>query len=483
MRRRRERRRRRRARDNRLPWQRPGRDHGRRVDDGQRRRNATRHHRRLLVDRPRAVVAPAQARRHGARGRRPLVCSRREGTWAASTGRAWPLPTSPARRRFSISGIPPGQWRRSSRPCLTGDAYIPPPAPAEGSPLREGGGTDRPGPRRRPLLFTAPSTSLGLGLLRRGSRARRFSPSDAGGGAGPWAVSIHAQSSRAVQAEPGSKTRGGSHARLCGSRSRGRPQRQRHRFRRLTRGADVRRIAYWLHVEVRGWQPTTTCQGRATTRRQRGRRRGHFLPLSRGPPECRPARRAGAGVPDLRRGSRTSASCRHRGRESRSRRGSSRQRREPLVGYIGIPATSTRIGPRPGGAGRGGGASPIPEPTSSSSTRPAEAVAPSHSDSGSTTRHPVDQAPRPQGQDRTADRSPSRRRLRGRPARLPCGGRREAGRWRTPTACTAAPRASRAGKQTVTVRAADYQETKNMEDVCPVLPNTRVLHTTVTLHR
>jgi hypothetical protein len=36
---------------------------------------------------------------------------------------------------------------------------------------------------------------------------------------------------------------------------------------------------------------------------------------------------------------------------------------------------------------------------------------------------------------------------------------------------------------TVTVKAADYQETKNMEDVGPVLPNTRVLHTTVTLRR
>jgi hypothetical protein len=31
------------------------------------------------------------------------------------------------------------------------------------------------------------------------------------------------------------------------------------------------------------------------------------------------------------------------------------------------------------------------------------------------------------------------------------------------------------------VKAADYQETKNMEDVGPVLPNTRVLRTTVTL--
>jgi hypothetical protein len=35
----------------------------------------------------------------------------------------------------------------------------------------------------------------------------------------------------------------------------------------------------------------------------------------------------------------------------------------------------------------------------------------------------------------------------------------------------------------VTVKASDYQETKNMEDVGPVLPNTRVFRTTVTLRR
>jgi hypothetical protein len=35
----------------------------------------------------------------------------------------------------------------------------------------------------------------------------------------------------------------------------------------------------------------------------------------------------------------------------------------------------------------------------------------------------------------------------------------------------------------VVVTASDFQETKNMEDVGPVLPNTRVLHTIVKLRR
>jgi hypothetical protein len=39
----------------------------------------------------------------------------------------------------------------------------------------------------------------------------------------------------------------------------------------------------------------------------------------------------------------------------------------------------------------------------------------------------------------------------------------------------------RPGKVRVTVTASDFQEAKNMEDVGPVLPNTRVLRTTVTL--
>ena len=41
----------------------------------------------------------------------------------------------------------------------------------------------------------------------------------------------------------------------------------------------------------------------------------------------------------------------------------------------------------------------------------------------------------------------------------------------------------RPGKRALIVTASDYQETKNMEDVGPVLPNTRVLHTKVTLRR
>jgi hypothetical protein len=41
----------------------------------------------------------------------------------------------------------------------------------------------------------------------------------------------------------------------------------------------------------------------------------------------------------------------------------------------------------------------------------------------------------------------------------------------------------RPGRHSVTVTASDYQETKNMEDVGPVLPNTRVLHAMVSLRR
>jgi hypothetical protein len=39
----------------------------------------------------------------------------------------------------------------------------------------------------------------------------------------------------------------------------------------------------------------------------------------------------------------------------------------------------------------------------------------------------------------------------------------------------------RPGAHRITLRAADYQETKNMEDVGPILPNTRTVTTTVTV--
>jgi hypothetical protein len=41
----------------------------------------------------------------------------------------------------------------------------------------------------------------------------------------------------------------------------------------------------------------------------------------------------------------------------------------------------------------------------------------------------------------------------------------------------------RAGTAALVVTASDYQETKNMEDVGPVLPNTRTLRTAVRLRR
>src|SRR5262249_49560376 len=39
----------------------------------------------------------------------------------------------------------------------------------------------------------------------------------------------------------------------------------------------------------------------------------------------------------------------------------------------------------------------------------------------------------------------------------------------------------RPGRHSLVVSVADYQEAKNMEDVPPILPNTRVLRTTITV--
>ena len=122
----------------------------------------------------------------------------------------------------------------------------------EASVLREGGGRIDLVRADQPLIFTAP-TSLGWGLVRRGfSGTKHLSTSDAGGGSTPWPVSIHAQSMpHGAKLEPQAKT-------LVAGATEGLRLTVSHTakagdgigFVVLTRGSDVRRVAFWFHVEV-----------------------------------------------------------------------------------------------------------------------------------------------------------------------------------------------------------------------------------------
>jgi subtilisin family serine protease len=122
----------------------------------------------------------------------------------------------------------------------------------EASTLREGGGRVDIPVANTPLLFTNP-TALGWGLVRRGSAALlSLKTADAGGGADPWTVSVAPQSLPA-----GAKVHALTPTLVAGQSDSIALVVSKHAvpgdgtgFVVLTRGSDVRRVPFWFHVEV-----------------------------------------------------------------------------------------------------------------------------------------------------------------------------------------------------------------------------------------
>ena len=237
-------------------------------------------------------------------------------------------------RRSSSSVIPTWTVQQvKSALASTGNEVHPTGRSGEVSVLREGGGRIDLVRANQPLIFTDP-TSLGWGLVRRGfSGTKKLSTADAGGGSAPWRVSIHAQSlPRGAKLEPlaktlvaGDVTRSAAHG-LADSAARATAP----GFVVLTRGTDVRRVAFWFHVEVPrlGLDPHRTLRApglyHGDTAGKASRVSSYRYPqrgLALGSADA--ARRAGAGLPVHRcdGGSRTSAS-----RSSATRRGSGSRR-------------------------------------------------------------------------------------------------------------------------------------------------------------
>jgi subtilisin family serine protease len=379
----------------------------------------------------------------------------------------------------------------------TGDEVHPTGHSGEASVLREGGGRIDLVRADRPLIFTDP-TSLGWGLVRRGfSGTKHLSTTDAGGGSAPWSVSIHAQSlPRGAKLAPQAKTLvAGSPLALRLTVSRTAHAGNGTGFVVLTRGADVRRVALWFHVEVPrlGLDPHRTLgapglyhgdtAGKAShvssyRYPQRGLAAG--VPTRLGGPEQvfrftlrRPV--ANFGVVIVRHAPGIRVSPRLVAGDDENR----------VVGYTGIPASLNpyqgfyRAEPVVGAV--------LPDPGSYDFVFDT----PTGAKPGAFTfRFWVD------------DKSPPSIRLLhntvriGQPIRVAVrdsgsgvdprtlhasiGGKRVGFTYRLGVLLLRTS-GLRPGKQAVSVRASDYQETKNMEDVGPVLPNTRVLHTTVTL--
>jgi subtilisin family serine protease len=381
----------------------------------------------------------------------------------------------------------------------TGDTVHPTGRPGEVSVLREGGGRIDLVPADQPLIFTDP-TSLGWGLVRRGfSNTKQLSTADAGGGSAPWSVSIHAQSMpHGANLSPQSTTVvAGRSLALRLTVSSTAKAGDGTGFVVLTRGSDVRRVAIWFHVEV----PKLALDPHGTLRTPgvyRGDTKGRAsrvssyrypelglapgVPTRLGGPEQvfrftlkRDVANLGVAVIGHAHGVRVSPRLVAGDDEDR------------VVGYTGVPAS---LNPYQGFSS--------PEPV-------VGAVLPDPGSYDFVFDTPTGAKP---GAFRfrfwVNDSSPpSIRLLRGkhvlgRPLRLavhdsgsgvdPQSFRARAGGRAVRLSYIDGVLAIRTkglhpGKTTLVVTASDYQETKNMEDVGPVLPNTRTLRATVTLHR
>jgi len=134
----------------------------------------------------------------------------------------------------------------------TADPVHAPGSNVEVSALREGGGRIDLVRADNPLVFTEP-TALSFGLVRRGTTAaRQFAVSDAGGGPAAWTASVAPQSTaKGVSFSLSAPTAAtGTTIGLTATIAADAAEGDAVGFVNLTRGSDVRRVPYWLHVEA-----------------------------------------------------------------------------------------------------------------------------------------------------------------------------------------------------------------------------------------
>ena len=382
----------------------------------------------------------------------------------------------------------------------TGDPVHRSGASGEVSPLREGGGRIDLVRADQPLLFTEP-TALGWGLVRRGlSNTKRLSTTDAGGGSAPWNVSIDANSMpHGASLTPLATTLvAGASLSLRLTVSRAARPGDGTGFIVLTRGSDVRRVAYWFHVEVPrlGLDPHRTLSrsglyhgntagkpSRVSAYRYPERGFAVGVPTRLGGPEqvfrfTLRKRVANFGVAVVSSGPGVRVSPRLVANDDENR----------LVGYTGLP---TSLNPyqefaRPEPVV----ADVLPEPgtyefvfdTPTGAKPGAFAFRFWVSDTAPPSIRLLDKTTITGGLVRLAVRDAGsgvdRHSL-----RVEVGGKPFPFFTYADGVLSIRTKGLQAGKHSVTVTASDHQETKNMEDVGPVLPNTRVLHATVTLRQ
>ncbi|HYA08024.1 MAG TPA: S8 family serine peptidase, partial [Gaiellaceae bacterium] len=134
----------------------------------------------------------------------------------------------------------------------TGDPVHVPGTLTEVASTREGGGRIDLPRADNPLIFTDP-TGLSFGFLRRGvTVTRQLATADAGGGAAPWTVALSAQSTPVgVTLSASAPTIvAGSSLTVTVATAADAAEGEATGFVTLTRGTDVRRLPFWFRVEA-----------------------------------------------------------------------------------------------------------------------------------------------------------------------------------------------------------------------------------------
>ena len=361
---------------------------------------------------------------------------------------------------------------------------------------REGGGRIEIPTADDPLIFTDP-TGLSFGLVKRASSvARPFATTDAGGGPGVWTVALAPQSTpRGATLALASPTLvAGATETVTVTTTADAAEGEATGFVTLTRGTDVRRLPYWFRVEAPqlASDPHTTISApgvyRGSTAGKASRVSSYRYPdrgvagvptdLS-GPEQVyrfnltRNVANFGAVV--ISRGTGVTVSPRIVRNDDENQ----------LVGYAALPAM---INPYVG--------TPVPYPV-------VGAILPAPGQYELVFDTPSDGRPGSYTfRFWVNDTTPPALRLltpsvvRGRLLRVAAtdtqsgvdpnsleatlDGARARVTYRGGVAYVATARATR-GQHRLVLSASDYQEAKNMEDVGPVLPNTKTLRTTITV--
>jgi len=360
---------------------------------------------------------------------------------------------------------------------------------------RQGGGVIDLPLADTPKLFASP-TSITFGLVRRGtSAAQTVTLTDAGGGAGAWSVGLDPGSVRKgltlsasapTVTVPGKLTvRATANATAAQGEVSGRVV--------LTRGTDVRRLAFWLRVTAPALpKPTRTLTTPGLYRGSTKGRPAHvntyrypehpvgapFATILRGPEQVfrvrlrRPAANLGVAITSRGPGVKVEPRIVAAGDENRLTGLTALPYDVNPYGrdYGGLVLASAAIAPTPGSydvvfdSGTKAGAGAFTFRLWIDDRTPPTVVVPAR-----TVRRGTPLVVRLSDAGSGVDPASIRVVVDG---RTPSAPRYAAGR------VTVATNALSAGRHALRVEAADYQETRNMENVRGVLPNTRVLQTT-----